>query len=221
MHVPLNAPSRQELLGCHQLSPGIELAPLSPFSQGFNNFSSFKFAIFHIFWFGLAVTVPADVFWLTAHFAWLVQGVGAGSGHSKVSVPRCDDHCSACEGSSGNCLRCKEGYSLLGGSCVTNETCTNGKWQNCWHSSLVAKMRGLGDSLCHIKLKVLELPGLLGHSWSRLGPGCGGQVAHLALLLDICLLLKHIQAFVFRYSLVLGLILPLTAKLLYSFIKTM
>ncbi|RMB94255.1 hypothetical protein DUI87_29061 [Hirundo rustica rustica] len=38
---------------------------------------------------------------------------------------RCDDHCSACEGSSGNCLRCKEGYSLLGGSCVTNETCTN------------------------------------------------------------------------------------------------
>ncbi|KAF2973964.1 hypothetical protein EK904_001824 [Melospiza melodia maxima] len=38
---------------------------------------------------------------------------------------KCDDHCSACEGSSGNCLRCKEGYSLLGGSCVTNETCTN------------------------------------------------------------------------------------------------
>ncbi|NWW95931.1 PCSK6 convertase, partial [Rhynochetos jubatus] len=38
---------------------------------------------------------------------------------------RCDDHCSACEGSSGNCLKCKEGFSLLGGSCVTNETCTN------------------------------------------------------------------------------------------------
>ncbi|KAM6245651.1 proprotein convertase subtilisin/kexin type 6 isoform 1-T1 [Spheniscus humboldti] len=38
---------------------------------------------------------------------------------------RCDDHCSACEGSGGNCLKCKEGFSLLGGSCVTNETCTN------------------------------------------------------------------------------------------------
>lgn len=106
---------------------------------------------------------------------------------------------------------------------MTNETCTNGKWQNCWHSSapLVAKMRGLGDSLHHIKLNMLELLGLLGHGCSRLGSDCGGQVAHLALLLDICLLLKHIQAFVFRYSLVLGLILPLTAKLLYSFIKTM
>lgn len=42
-------------------------------------------------------------------------------------VPRCEDHCSACEGSSGTCIRCKEGFSLLGGSCVTNETCTNGK----------------------------------------------------------------------------------------------
>lgn len=167
--------------------------------------------------------MSADVFHLTAHLGWPDQGVGAGSGHSKVSSPRCDDHCSACEGSSGNCLRCKEGYSLLGGSCVTNETCTNGKWQNCWHSSalLVAKMGGLGDSLHHLKLKVLELLGLLGHGCSGLGSGCGGQLAHLALLLDICLLLKHIQAFVFRYSLVLGLILPLTAKLLYSFIKTM
>ncbi|XP_009287757.1 PREDICTED: U2 small nuclear ribonucleoprotein A', partial [Aptenodytes forsteri] len=38
---------------------------------------------------------------------------------------RCDDHCSACEGSGGNCLKCKEGFNLLGGSCVTNETCTN------------------------------------------------------------------------------------------------
>lgn len=38
---------------------------------------------------------------------------------------RCDEHCSACEGSSGNCVRCKDGFSLLGGSCVTNETCTN------------------------------------------------------------------------------------------------
>ncbi|NXU81825.1 PCSK6 convertase, partial [Oreotrochilus melanogaster] len=38
---------------------------------------------------------------------------------------RCDDHCSTCEGSSGNCLKCREGFSLLGGSCVTNETCTN------------------------------------------------------------------------------------------------
>ncbi|XP_009873676.1 PREDICTED: proprotein convertase subtilisin/kexin type 6, partial [Apaloderma vittatum] len=38
---------------------------------------------------------------------------------------RCDDQCSACEGSGGNCLKCKEGFSLLGGSCVTNETCTN------------------------------------------------------------------------------------------------
>ncbi|KFV84567.1 Proprotein convertase subtilisin/kexin type 6, partial [Struthio camelus australis] len=38
---------------------------------------------------------------------------------------RCDDHCLACEGSSGNCVKCKEGFSLLSGSCVTNETCTN------------------------------------------------------------------------------------------------
>nr|XP_047932300.1 proprotein convertase subtilisin/kexin type 6 isoform X2 [Anser cygnoides] len=43
---------------------------------------------------------------------------------SKV-CKRCEDHCSACEGSSGNCIKCKEGFSLLGGSCVTNETCTN------------------------------------------------------------------------------------------------
>lgn len=43
---------------------------------------------------------------------------------SKV-CKRCEDHCSACEGSSGTCIRCKEGFSLLGGSCVTNETCTN------------------------------------------------------------------------------------------------
>lgn len=73
-------------------------------------------------------------------------------------------------------------------------------------------MGGLGDSLHHLKLEVLELLGLLGHGCSGLGSGCGGQVAHLALLLDICLLLKHIQAFVFRYSLVLGLILPLTVQ---------
>lgn len=137
--------------------------------------------------------------------------------------PRCDDHCSACEGSSGNCLKCKEGFSLLGGSCVTNETCTNGKWlwQSSWHRSAspVAKMRGLGDSLHNVKLKALQLWGLLGHGCCEPGSGCSGQAAYLAELLDICPLLKRIQAFVFRYSLVVGLILPLAAKLLYSFIK--
>lgn len=82
-------------------------------------------------------------------------------------------------------------------------------------------MRSLGDSFQIRKPKVLQLPGLLGHGCSEPGSGCGRQAAYLAELLDICLSLKRIQEFVFRYSLVLGLILPLTAKLLYSFIKPM
>ena len=82
-------------------------------------------------------------------------------------------------------------------------------------------MRVLGDSLQSRKPKALQLLGLLGHGCSELGSGCGEQAAYLAELLDICLLLKRTQAFVFHYSLVLGLSLPLAAKLLYSFIKTM
>lgn len=101
--------------------------------------------------------------------------------------PRCDDHCSACEGSSGNCLKCKEGFSLLGGSCVTNETCTNGKWlwRNSWHRSAspVAKMRGLGDSLHNVELKALQLWGLPGarllqaRLWLQWAGGLPGRAA--------------------------------------------
>lgn len=61
------------------------------------------------------------------YISWPTARFSASSDHGGVFVPRCDDHCSACEGSSGNCLKCKEGFSLLGGSCVTNETCTNGE----------------------------------------------------------------------------------------------
>lgn len=71
--------------------------------------------------------------------------------------PRCEDHCSACEGSSGNCIKCKEGFSLLGGSCVTNETCTNGKCP--WRNPRLRKMRVSGDSLCRVKPKAARLPG--------------------------------------------------------------
>ncbi|XP_034640794.1 proprotein convertase subtilisin/kexin type 6 [Trachemys scripta elegans] len=36
---------------------------------------------------------------------------------------RCDDSCSACEGSRDNCVKCKEGFNLRIGSCITNVTC--------------------------------------------------------------------------------------------------
>ncbi|XP_075753037.1 proprotein convertase subtilisin/kexin type 6 isoform X2 [Pelodiscus sinensis] len=41
---------------------------------------------------------------------------------SKVCT-RCDDNCSACEGSRDNCIKCKEGFTLHVGSCVTNVSC--------------------------------------------------------------------------------------------------
>uniref|UniRef100_A0A8C8ST95 Proprotein convertase subtilisin/kexin type 6 n=1 Tax=Pelusios castaneus TaxID=367368 RepID=A0A8C8ST95_9SAUR len=37
---------------------------------------------------------------------------------------RCDDNCSSCEGSRKNCVKCKEGFSLQNGSCIT-KTCTD------------------------------------------------------------------------------------------------
>uniref|UniRef100_H3BFU4 Proprotein convertase subtilisin/kexin type 6 n=1 Tax=Latimeria chalumnae TaxID=7897 RepID=H3BFU4_LATCH len=40
---------------------------------------------------------------------------------------RCEEACISCEGSRRNCLKCKEGYNLLGGLCIANATCTNGK----------------------------------------------------------------------------------------------
>ncbi|CAM5145774.1 unnamed protein product [Eretmochelys imbricata] len=36
---------------------------------------------------------------------------------------RCDDNCSACEGSRDNCVKCKEGFNLRISSCITNVTC--------------------------------------------------------------------------------------------------
>lgn len=83
-------------------------------------------------------------------------------------VPRCEDHCSACEGSSGTCIRCKEGFSLLGGSCVTNETCTNGK--SPWPNPRLQKLRVSGDSLCRVKPKAAGFP----------GHGCGGHAGRAA-----------------------------------------
>ncbi|NP_001086467.1 proprotein convertase subtilisin/kexin type 6 L homeolog precursor [Xenopus laevis] len=38
---------------------------------------------------------------------------------------RCEDNCLSCEASGRNCVRCREGYSLLSGSCVSNNTCNN------------------------------------------------------------------------------------------------
>ncbi|KAG8440740.1 hypothetical protein GDO86_006470 [Hymenochirus boettgeri] len=38
---------------------------------------------------------------------------------------RCADNCMSCESSGKNCMRCREGYSLLSGSCVSNHTCNN------------------------------------------------------------------------------------------------
>ncbi|XP_077324091.1 proprotein convertase subtilisin/kexin type 6-like isoform X2 [Lithobates pipiens] len=38
---------------------------------------------------------------------------------------RCEENCLMCEATGKNCVRCKEGYSLLSGSCVTNHTCNN------------------------------------------------------------------------------------------------
>ncbi|MEE6509308.1 hypothetical protein FKM82_025495 [Ascaphus truei] len=44
--------------------------------------------------------------------------------HHKV-CRRCEGNCLSCEGSGRNCVRCREGHSLLSGSCVANHTCTN------------------------------------------------------------------------------------------------
>ncbi|XP_018422266.1 PREDICTED: proprotein convertase subtilisin/kexin type 6 isoform X4 [Nanorana parkeri] len=38
---------------------------------------------------------------------------------------KCEENCLMCEATGKNCVRCKEGYSLLSGSCVTNHTCSN------------------------------------------------------------------------------------------------
>uniref|UniRef100_A0A8C5M823 Proprotein convertase subtilisin/kexin type 6 n=1 Tax=Leptobrachium leishanense TaxID=445787 RepID=A0A8C5M823_9ANUR len=38
---------------------------------------------------------------------------------------RCEENCLSCEATGRNCVRCKDGYSLLSGSCVTNHTCNN------------------------------------------------------------------------------------------------
>ncbi|KAM4748417.1 proprotein convertase subtilisin/kexin type 6 [Rhinophrynus dorsalis] len=38
---------------------------------------------------------------------------------------RCEENCLSCEATGRNCVRCKEGYSLLSGSCVNNHTCNN------------------------------------------------------------------------------------------------
>lgn len=47
--------------------------------------------------------------------------------HEPVSSRRCDESCLSCEGSSRNCSRCKTGFTLLGSTCITNHTCSNGE----------------------------------------------------------------------------------------------
>lgn len=47
--------------------------------------------------------------------------------HEPVSSRRCDESCLSCEGSSRNCSRCKTGFTLLGNTCITNHTCSNGE----------------------------------------------------------------------------------------------
>lgn len=49
--------------------------------------------------------------------------------HEPVSSHRCDESCLSCEGSSRNCSRCKTGFTLLGTTCITNHTCSNGEHQ--------------------------------------------------------------------------------------------
>lgn len=109
--------------------------------EGDVTFRGFRFAAFHLFH---SAACTAQLWGSKQSAAW--------------SLPRCDEHCSACEGSSGNCVRCKDGFSLLGGSCVTNETCTNGEWNR--RSSPVVKMRGSGDSLSSVELKAAGLAGV-------------------------------------------------------------
>ncbi|KAJ7311115.1 hypothetical protein JRQ81_006716 [Phrynocephalus forsythii] len=38
---------------------------------------------------------------------------------------RCEDNCSSCDSSGKKCLRCKEGFSLLSGSCIASDRCHN------------------------------------------------------------------------------------------------
>ncbi|XP_033022487.1 proprotein convertase subtilisin/kexin type 6 isoform X1 [Lacerta agilis] len=38
---------------------------------------------------------------------------------------RCEDNCSSCDSSGRKCLRCKEGFSLLSGSCIASDRCHN------------------------------------------------------------------------------------------------
>ncbi|TNN49528.1 Proprotein convertase subtilisin/kexin type 6 [Liparis tanakae] len=38
---------------------------------------------------------------------------------------RCGDHCLSCSGPGTTCTQCKEGYGLVGGTCLVNTFCNN------------------------------------------------------------------------------------------------
>ncbi|XP_018619531.1 proprotein convertase subtilisin/kexin type 6 [Scleropages formosus] len=38
---------------------------------------------------------------------------------------RCEENCLSCQGPGVTCSRCRDGYSLVGGSCIINATCNN------------------------------------------------------------------------------------------------
>uniref|UniRef100_A0A8C9U0Z1 Proprotein convertase subtilisin/kexin type 6 n=1 Tax=Scleropages formosus TaxID=113540 RepID=A0A8C9U0Z1_SCLFO len=40
---------------------------------------------------------------------------------------RCEEQCLNCSGPGITCTRCREGYSLVGGACIINNSCNNGK----------------------------------------------------------------------------------------------
>lgn len=55
------------------------------------------------------------------------QAPSPSSSCEPLSSHRCDESCLSCEGSSRKCSRCKVGFTLLGNTCITNHTCSNGE----------------------------------------------------------------------------------------------
>ncbi|MGH0128212.1 UNVERIFIED_CONTAM: hypothetical protein FKN15_044924 [Acipenser sinensis] len=50
---------------------------------------------------------------------------GEASGLPQRVCRKCEEHCLNCEGPGRYCLKCRDGYNLVGGTCVTNATCNN------------------------------------------------------------------------------------------------
>ncbi|XP_041082630.1 proprotein convertase subtilisin/kexin type 6-like isoform X2 [Polyodon spathula] len=50
---------------------------------------------------------------------------GEASGLPQRVCRKCEEHCVNCEGPGRYCLKCTDGYNLVGGTCVTNVMCNN------------------------------------------------------------------------------------------------